>query len=50
MDFAHTDCFGGGPLFDQAAVLAILDLLFLLFVWRALRPPAAARGSPRQRR
>jgi hypothetical protein len=39
MDFIRYDCFGGGPLFDQSAVLAILSGLFLLFAWRAVRRP-----------
>jgi hypothetical protein len=43
MDFAKDDCFGGGPLLDQPAVLVILSALFLLFAWRALRRPATPR-------
>lgn len=49
MDFAKDDCFGGGPLFDQSAVLAILGLLFVLFVWRAFRNPSRPRWSLTQR-
>lgn len=49
MDFAKDDCFGGGPLFDQSAVLAILSVLFLLFVWRAFQHPSTPRWWQTQR-
>jgi hypothetical protein len=49
MDFVKDDCFGGGPLLDQPAVLVILGALFLLFAWRAFRRPETPRWSLRQR-
>jgi hypothetical protein len=45
MDFVKDDCFGGGPLLDQPAVLVVLSALFLLFAWRTFRRPAIPRWS-----
>jgi hypothetical protein len=45
MDFAKTDCFGGGPSLEALVLFAVLMVAGALYVWSSLRRPRTPEWS-----